>query len=359
MDEMNFKEALVAEIKDSSYLKLGLKRNPFLPIPFKGYEIQTFVGRQKESKEFIRNLNDLLHGELPSITIIGGTGIGKTHFLKMWFQVLKEANNDKRLNLNVKIMFVEDFIDFRVTVTELILSYRDKIKIILFIDNAEQIWAKEKELFINIYGKKIKIISSWNARSWDDAKNKSRFWKTPKTKTILLDKMSNDECLSILLKRISLSQSKTNSAKIEEEALHEIIKYGRGIPLTLLTLSEKLMHYVLEKKYPKISKEFAVEFFEKYMKYKQFEKIKEKLNNLSEPQKKILKIIWFLNSSQKRSIDSNEIANELGLSRPAVVVQLKKLVKEHKLLNQEKEGKKVKYSIKPMYFEYIDEFFTN
>ena len=66
--------------------------NPFLLLENKITD--TFVNREKEIDQFIRILSDLLEGRIPHIPILGNHGIGKTHFLKYMFELVKSNKSE-------------------------------------------------------------------------------------------------------------------------------------------------------------------------------------------------------------------------------------------------------------------------
>jgi len=328
-----FKERLLYGLKESEFKELGLSRNPF--IPFIPQEIMgTFVNREEEKKMLIRYLPELIQGFMPLLVLSGSKGIGKTHFLNYFHKQLKDIEGE--LGHEVKVLETDNFKDF---FTKVFLGEITKPQLIL-LDDTEKIWEKYKQEFVQLIdsNNNIKFICVWNQSKWAQIKNDS-FYASLKPVCIKMEKLTNEHLIKIVLIRMLPLLTKSKNP-FNEESLEILANLAEGVPYSMVYFSEKLLHYALDKDKKDIDKTLTLDFI-RTLKLRQFS-----FSSLTRSQWKILKCLMKITHSKKRGATSSEVADEMEVSRPAVIVHLKEL-KSKNMIEENVENKKKYYYVKP------------
>ena len=329
-----FRARLLHGLKESEFKELGLLRNPF--IPFIPQEImETFVNREEEKKLIIRYLPELIQGFMPLLVLSGSKGIGKTHFLNYFYKQLKDI--EKELGHEVRVLENDNFKDF---FSKVLIGEITKPQLVL-IDDTEKIWEKYKQEFVQLIDSNhnIKFICVWNQSKWAQIKNDS-FYSSLKPVCIKMEKLTKEHLIKMVLIRITplLTGSKN---PFDEESLNVLTNLADGVPYSMVYFSEKLLHYALDKNKKEINKEITMEFIET-LKLKQFS-----FASLTRSQWRVLKSLITITHSKKRGATSSDIADEMGITRPAAIVHLREL-KVQNMIEENIEDKKKYYYIKPV-----------
>lgn len=330
-----FKDRLLQGLKESEFGELGLSRNPF--IPFIPQEIMgTFVNREEEKKLLIRYLPELIQGFMSLLVLSGSKGIGKTHFLNYFYKQLKEI--EKELGHEVKFLENDSFKDFfnKVSIGEI-----SKPQLIL-MDDTEKIWERHKQEFVQLIdsNKNVKFICVWNQVKWAQIKNDS-FYSSLKPACIKMEKLTKEHLIKIVLIRVAPLLNKSRNNPFSEESLEMLSNLADGVPYSMVYFSEKLLHYALDNNKKEIDGIITNQFIES-LKLKQFG-----FTSLTRAHWRVLKALMTITHSKKRGATSSEIAEELGITRPAAVMHLREL-KNQNMVEENTEDKKKYYYIKPM-----------
>ena len=336
----SFKKRMLLGLKESEFEELGLSRNPF--IPFIPQEIMgTFVNREEEKNLIIRYLPELVQGFMPLLILSGSKGIGKTHFLNYFHKQLKSIEDD--LGHEVRYLENDDFKEF---FTKVNIGEITKPQLVL-IDDTEKVWEEYKQEFVHLIdsNNNIKFICVWNHAKWSQIKNDS-FYSSLKPACIKMEKLSTDHLIKIVMIRIMplLINSKN---PFSEESLEILANLADGVPYSMVYFSEKLLHYALNNDKKEIDKKTTQEFIET-LKLKQLG-----FTSLTHSHWRILKALMTITHSKKRGATSSEIAEEMDISRPAVIAHLKEL-KNKNIVEYNTEGKKKYHYIKPVILGQIE-----
>jgi DNA-binding transcriptional ArsR family regulator len=340
-----FKKRLLQGLKESEFKELGLSRNPF--IPFIPQEIMgTFVNREEEKKLLIRYLPELIQGFMPLLVLSGSKGIGKTHFLNYVFKELK--NLEKDVGHEVRFLENDSFKEFfqKVSIGEI-----NKPQLVL-IDDTEKIWENYKQEFVQLIDSNhnVKFICVWNQSKWAQIKNDS-FYSSLKPACIKMEKLTNEHLIKIVLIRITPLLLVSGKHPFSDEALKLLANLSDGVPYSMVYFSEKLLHYALDKDKKYIDETLTKEFIET-LQLRQFS-----LSSLTRSQWKILKTLVAITNSKKRGATATEIADEMEISRPAVVMHLTEL-KSHNMIEENIEDKKKYYYIKPIILGQVEMYLS-
>lgn len=339
-----FKDRLLQGLKESEFKELGLSRNPF--IPFIPQEIMgTFVNREEEKKLIVRYLPELVQGFMPLLVLSGSKGIGKTHFLNYFYKQLKVI--EKELGHEVKYLENDSFKDF---FTKVIIGEITKSQLVL-IDDTEKIWEKYKQEFVQLIDSNhnVKFICVWNQSKWAQIKNDS-FYSSLKPACIKMEKLTNEHLISMVLIRITplLTGSKN---PFSEESLNILASLAEGVPYSMVYFAEKLLHYALDNDKKEIDKDTTLAFIDS-LKLKQIG-----FASLTRSQWKVLKSLMTLTNSNKRGATSSEVAEDMGITRPAAIMHLREL-KNQNMIEENVENKKKYHYIKPLILGQIELFLS-
>jgi len=336
-----FKERLLHGLKESEFKELGLSRNPF--IPFIPKEIMgTFVNREEEKKLLVRYLPELTQGFMPLLVLSGSKGIGKTHFLNYFYKQLKEIEED--LGHEVKFLENENFKEF---FTKVNMGEINKPQLIL-MDDTEKIWERHKQDFVQLIDSNpnVKFICVWNQSKWAQIKNDS-FYSSLKPACIKMEKLTNEHLIKIVLIRITPLLLRGRINPFNEESLNILSNLSDGVPYSMVYFSEKLLHYALDNNKKEIDELITNNFIDS-LKLKQFS-----FPSLTRAHWRVLKSLMTITHSKKRGATSSEVAEELGITRPAVVMHLREL-KNQNVVEESTEDKKKYYYIKPLFLGQVE-----
>jgi len=196
---INFKEKFEEVRSGKIFLRFGLNSNPFSPSPS---DIKkSFINRENETEKFIRAIYDLNQNRTPHIPILGNHGIGKSHFLKYLFEIVKE-NKDQ---LGIKeIYFIKGENDFK---EKFFLEHNEfeGKNCLLFVDDLDIITIHNTHR-LNLFFDEFngKIIGTWNYKAWANVNRKVDF-KIPKAEPIALHPFSKEHSLDIIRTTLVLS----------------------------------------------------------------------------------------------------------------------------------------------------------
>ena len=278
---------------------------------------------------------------MPLLVLSGSKGIGKTHFLNYFYKQLK--NIEKELGHEVRILETDNFKDF---FSKVFIGEITKPQLVL-IDDTEKIWEKYKQDFVQLIDSNhnVKFICVWNQSKWAQIKNDS-FYSSLKPVCIKMEKLTNEHLIKIVMIRITplLTSSKN---PFSEESLNILANLAEGVPYSMVYFSEKLLHYALDKNKKDIDKDTTTSFIET-LNLKQFG-----FTSLTRSHWRVLKSLMTITNSKKRGATSSEVADEMSITRPAVIVHLREL-KNQNIIEENVEDKKKYYYIKPMILGQIE-----
>jgi len=310
------------------------------------------VERNKELDEAIRYIVDMINGELSSLTILGFKGIGKTHFILNLHIILKNIfSREPDLFKKFDLVFLTTLFEF----SEFYKSYFSEIKkkdTFLIIDDGDQIWQKYPYELKELYDKKnVVILSTWNSSRWNSLKKKSI--ALPRSKTMILKKISPKGCINIMKSRLQKNIIDKKRWPFTFDAIELLAELCDGNPYTLMNTADKCLNYALEKKLDIIDRHSVIATSTDIGLFSR--NVRKKLFDLTRSQLTVLKQIWEMTTSYKRGITASEIAKELGITRSAVVQHLRNLGKKQ-ILHVSRVKKEVLYSINPDILEYVEKF---
>lgn len=336
------------------YQELNLKQNPFVPLPALDALEELLVDRDDARDQLILGLEDMMQGVLPSVTIIGGKGIGKTHLLISFFKIFQEVT---RNDPSIASHLIRTSSDLAIFKNQLIAfsGSEPRKKIVLFIDEAEKKWRDHYEDIEALIEAGIKIIWAWNAQSWSNAKGTEII--PPKTRTILLGKLSEKDCIDIINKRLNYHKLHKDKPHVfDYNATRNLAIFSYGVPYTLINLADRCLQYAMKYSKNKIDASLVMDFLKENKIPTDntiHEHAKKKIERISQAELRVLGTIYVMTTSYDRGITITEISNELGLSVPTVYVHAKKLYNDG-ILERKKTGKEVFYSMKGEYFLAIE-----
>lgn len=354
----NLEDAVTGNTKQ--YASLNLLKNPFLPNVNISDAQELFVGRPEELNEVTRSIGDLATGQLPTVTILGGKGIGKTHFLFYVYEELKKIQKKTPFGNVRLIKNLGDFIAFR---NEYFHSDNKAKPFYLLIDESENLWEDNQARtdLLTIIGKSgVKIIWAWNKFSWNSSLKKTT--TLPKTKIINLNKLSCEDVFRILRKRILKALIVKNAHPITDEALNLLSEVGNGVPYTAIYTAEKCLHFALNNNKNSINVDVVREFFENYkinVSQEISPEFEVKLSNLTRAEIKVLREIYtYTTSYARKGITTTGLAHKLAITTASASVHLTNLSKKKNILDREvtKGKREVYYRIKAEYLIWIERF---
>ncbi len=314
---LDFKEQLNAVKTGKIYEQFGLVGNPFTPMPQDIKE--SFIDREQEIEKFVRVVYDLVQGKTPHVPILGHHGIGKTHFLKFIFNLVKE--NKHELNLD-EVYYIQGEKEFN---DKLLINSRNsnfkKEKILLFIDDLDIITIHNTPR-VNIFFEEFfgKIIGTWNRKAWANVNRKVDF-KIPKAEPVVLPSFSDDQLKEIIIKRVKICAQNINYALsfFPLEVLNGMAFAAQGNPHRLITFCRLYLDYLFNEKILKVNSESVKKFVGEKLQLHSIEDSLKKLEELTPKQREILKkIIDFENL-----LDLKNLEDELNLVRSYLIEQLK------------------------------------
>lgn len=345
--DTNLARQVERQMKDSDYKKLNLRGNPFLPISLKDKELPDLIGREADIDILIRYIVDMLKDKLESVAILGTKGIGKTHFLLHVHHGLHEYL--EKLGLRVTLIRSAD--EFKEFYDSEPLLDRSKF---IFIDDIEQIWYKYPDAMHRTFeNNKVKVVATWNKSGWNNLKHGTQL--IPKSATINLSKLNYEVCEKIIEGRLTkfvLDRSKP--FPFVKESISTIARVSNGVPYTITTLADKCIQLAIQQGKKQVDEDISgLVARETGVALRE---LQNKLDELTKTQTKVLVGLWEMTSSFKRAVRADELADFLGMQRPAVVQHLLALEKDSGILSKRRGGREVRYYIKPLYLEYIGSF---
>lgn len=341
----SFKKALLNELKDSEFRKLGLSKNPFLPyIPKLADAAPTFINRKNELKQVIRYLSGAIEGVIPLVNVTGTRGIGKTHFENyLYSEVNMIAGNIghklRMLNEETFPLFYEEYKTGQIAGPHLI-----------FLDNSEKIWEKNKQKLIDIITSQndIKVLAVWNGTIWEQLKSDS-FFTSLRPPYVKLEKLEKNHLIDIVKTRVAPYCIKGVSP-FDDKALELLAEIASGVPYSMIYFSEKILQHALDKGESRITEELVHEFIGK-SNFKSYD-----LNKLTERQKEVLRTLLSLTTSEKRGVTSSEVADALGIVRTAAFHHLRSMASLG-IVEYNTDAYRSKYYIKPALLQRIEAYF--
>ena len=337
---MDISKLIKEEIKKNSFNRFGLSDNPFIPWLPKD-PIPSFVNRESEIKSFVRYLTSMTEGNLSTITVLGTKGIGKTHFLHTMFFHVKKL--EEELGHRVEFMDGAKFDEYVHGMASIDGNLAEKT--IVFLDGADDVWRNDSETLRRFYygeSQNIKLITAFNPSTWKNTKN-VKFQLHLKTAIIYLKGLEKKHLIEMIIKRVSEKMLVKRGGEIpfEKDVLEFFASVSEGIPWTMITLAEKSLQRALDLNANGINMSIA-------------ENVVGEMNlradiiyKLPNPQKRVLVALLNLMSSSKRGISAGEIALSVGVTRPAIVQNLKKLERE-KCVTPKRDGRTVFYYLNPI-----------
>lgn len=328
-----FTKKLLQNLKESPFRELGLLKNPFIPFIPKDI-MSTFVNREKEKELLLRYLPDIIQGSMPLLVLGGSKGIGKTHFLNYICKELKDVEDI--IEHKTRLLDADDFDDFFDEIEKNPIPDQQ----LIFIDDTEKVWENHKEKLVRLIDNypTIKLICVWNQTKWHQIKT-DPFYASLKPVCIKMEKLNNDHLIKIVMIRMAPTLLKSGGYPFDENALGTLADISDGVPYSMVYFSEKMLHYALDNN-KKLIDSGLVEEYIHTLKLNQFN-----LKDITNSQWKILEALISITHSKKRGATSSEIAEEVGVSRPAIIAQIRGL---GNVVEDKKSEQKKLYFIKPL-----------
>lgn len=349
---MNENREILEEIEGKSYQTLGFASNPFVLFPKD--LIKSFINRENEKRQFYRYVGNLLNNQNEGITILGRHGIGKSHFIKVIYKKMEEVANQLDIE---KVFFVKGLTDFKdnllakkttiivpgpngesstVIETSPILSEIKSKKgkrFLVFIDDLDLIFNRYPNQVVMLFAELNHcIIGAWNTNSWNLAKS-NKSMKLPSCDTIRLDNLDEATIIKILDERIDeYTINENGSGLFSQDIKKELAGLSSGVPYTLIRYANSFLDYLIENNIMKPTKQDYFNFTNKHS-IISFSQIKGEIENLTDKQKEVLKIIL-----RTEETNATELAKILGIGRVTAREHLHHLADKHILESKTKEG---------------------
>lgn len=336
-------------LKDTGrYWRYGLKGFPFST----DIDVDQTIGRDNELGKISILISDMVQGAIPSITILGYKGVGKSHFLKALFNILEKMY--KSNVLEYRPILITNYEEFEKYHAFAVLNEEDK-KFMLLIDDTGTVWNRSNDKLMSLYNNRnIKIISVWHHASWGNAK-KHHESPTPRTQTEILDRLTDNDIYRILEFRIKKQMTSHLSKPFTNEALKIISENSNGVPYTALVLAGKCLFLALENnKLKHIDEEVVRECLSKMgMELKDSDRTK--IEDLTIKQKIILKKILELSTSGNRELSATDISKNIQYIQRAGIAKHLRMLEKAGILDSKKIGVKRLYQIKPKYMRVCED----
>lgn len=329
--EINFEKELEEVFSGNIYKNLGLKDDPFTIEPKE--KVKVFVDRIEPFNKLIRGTRNMIEGAQPHIAVLGSHGIGKTHFIEFAFEFLKENKEkigiDNFYYIKGQKGFREIFLSQGVEKSQIYQEVKSNPtkKTLIFFDDIDVTFKKYPQqiaTFFDLFNNSI--IGTWDSHAWSTLKNNSEF-KIPKTEAIYIDRLDNNYCKELLLKRIKEVCLDDNCYKVFPEfVINKLAIISDGNPYKLITYSKRYLDFLLDNSISEINDSEFEKFCNK-LNIQFIDDIKKKIAELNDKQKEMMNFII-----ESIELSAKDLASHFGLSRVGAMMNLK-ILKDKKILD--------------------------
>jgi len=353
MEKINFEKNIEEIFSGDIYRRIGLKDDPFVIDPKD--KINLFVDRTDSFNKLLRAIRNMVEGFQPHIAILGSHGIGKTHFIKFSYEILKGYKEKIGIDFLFYIKGKKDFLDKFVhqgidnsQITKIFNNNKGK-KFILFFDDLDIIFKRYPKEIINLFDIfSGSIIGTWDTHAWGLTKANIDY-KIPKTEAIYLDRLPNDFCLELLRKRLEAVKINNSITQFFPKfVIEKLSVVSEGNPYKLITYAKRYLDFILDSNLPKID-EKSFSLFCETINIQFLDDIKKRINKLQDKQKEILKFII-----DKVEVSAQEISFHFNMTRVGAMKNLKILRDEKFLESKTKNRTDFYYVPTEMVFDISD-----
>ena len=351
--ETDFEKELEEVFSGNIYKNLGLKDDPFTIEPKE--KVKVFVDRTEPFNKLIRGIRNMIAGSQPHIAVLGSHGIGKTHFIEFAFELLKENKEKVGIEwfyyIKGKKGFREMFLSKGIENSEPYIKLKNspEKKVLIFFDDIDITFKKYPQqiaTFFELFNNSI--IGTWDSHAWGTLKNNTEF-KIPKTEAVYIDRLDNNYCRDLLMKRIKEVCLNDDCYKIFPEfVINKLAIISDGNPYKLITYSKRYLDFLLDNNLKEITETDFEKFCNK-LNVQFIDDIKRKLKELTEKQRDMISFII-----ESIELSSKDLAGHFNLSRVGAMMNLK-ILRDKKILDSKtKERTDFYYVPTELVFEISD-----